>query len=469
MAKSHLPPWLLLLLLPTLCGPGTAVWATSPLACAQGPEFWCQSLEQALQCKALGHCLQEVWGHVGADDLCQECQDIVNILTKMTKEAIFQDTIRKFLEHECDVLPLKLLVPQCHHVLDVYFPLTITYFQSQINAKAICQHLGLCQPGSPEPPLDPLPDKLVLPTLLGALPAKPGPHTQDLSAQRFPIPLPLCWLCRTLLKRIQAMIPKGVLAMAVAQVCHVVPLVVGGICQCLAERYTVILLEVLLGHVLPQLVCGLVLRCSSVDSIGQVPPTLEALPGEWLPQDPECRLCMSVTTQARNISEQTRPQAVYHACLSSQLDKQECEQFVELHTPQLLSLLSRGWDARAICQPESQPNTRATSVLSGKQQEPCAPQQVCRETPQPSLQQSHTRLPQPPRGQADQILPPHPHPHLTPETGFTATCSQSTKFKIQKREAGAVTQQVGPPPAVPACHVGTSLSSSCSTPDPAPC
>uniref|UniRef100_A0A5F9CGG1 Pulmonary surfactant-associated protein B n=1 Tax=Oryctolagus cuniculus TaxID=9986 RepID=A0A5F9CGG1_RABIT len=398
MAKSHLPPWLLLLLLPTLCGPGTAVWATSPLACAQGPEFWCQSLEQALQCKALGHCLQEVWGHVGADDLCQECQDIVNILTKMTKEAIFQDTIRKFLEHECDVLPLKLLVPQCHHVLDVYFPLTITYFQSQINAKAICQHLGLCQPGSPEPPLDPLPDKLVLPTLLGALPAKPGPHTQDLSAQRFPIPLPLCWLCRTLLKRIQAMIPKGVLAMAVAQVCHVVPLVVGGICQCLAERYTVILLEVLLGHVLPQLVCGLVLRCSSVDSIGQVPPTLEALPGEWLPQDPECRLCMSVTTQARNISEQTRPQAVYHACLSSQLDKQECEQFVELHTPQLLSLLSRGWDARAICQdlalvdarpqcvatalppprlsqPESQPNTRATSVLSGKQQEPCAPQQ----------------------------------------------------------------------------------------------
>uniref|UniRef100_A0A5F9C239 Pulmonary surfactant-associated protein B n=1 Tax=Oryctolagus cuniculus TaxID=9986 RepID=A0A5F9C239_RABIT len=221
MAKSHLPPWLLLLLLPTLCGPGTAVWATSPLACAQGPEFWCQSLEQALQCKALGHCLQEVWGHVGADDLCQECQDIVNILTKMTKEAIFQDTIRKFLEHECDVLPLKLLVPQCHHVLDVYFPLTITYFQSQINAKAICQHLGLCQPGSPEPPLDPLPDKLVLPTLLGALPAKPGPHTQDLSAQRFPIPLPLCWLCRTLLKRIQAMIPKGVLAMAVAQGCHV--------------------------------------------------------------------------------------------------------------------------------------------------------------------------------------------------------------------------------------------------------
>lgn len=43
-----------------------AVWNTSSLACAQGPKFWCQSVEQALQCRALGHCLQEVWGHAGA-------------------------------------------------------------------------------------------------------------------------------------------------------------------------------------------------------------------------------------------------------------------------------------------------------------------------------------------------------------------------------------------------------------------
>nr|P15782.1 RecName: Full=Pulmonary surfactant-associated protein B; Short=SP-B; AltName: Full=8 kDa protein; AltName: Full=Pulmonary surfactant-associated proteolipid SPL(Phe) [Sus scrofa] len=79
----------------------------------------------------------------------------------------------------------------------------------------------------------------------------------------FPIPLPFCWLCRTLIKRIQAVVPKGVLLKAVAQVCHVVPLPVGGICQCLAERYIVICLNMLLDRTLPQLVCGLVLRCSS--------------------------------------------------------------------------------------------------------------------------------------------------------------------------------------------------------------
>ncbi|PNI42572.1 SFTPB isoform 3, partial [Pan troglodytes] len=353
----HLLQWLLLLL-PTLCGPGTAAWTTSSLACAQGPEFWCQSLEQALQCRALGHCLQEVWGHVGADDLCQECEDIVHILNKMAKEAIFQDTMRKFLEQECNILPLKLLMPQCNQVLDDYFPLVIDYFQNQIDSNGICMHLGLCKSRQPEPeqepgmsdplpkplrdPLpDPLLDKLVLPVLPGALQARPGPHTQDLSEQQFPIPLPYCWLCRALIKRIQAMIPKGALAVAVAQVCRVVPLVAGGICQCLAERYSVILLDTLLGRMLPQLVCRLVLRCSMDDSAG---------PREWLPRDSECRLCMSVTTQAGNSSEQAIPQAMLQACVGSWLDREKCKQFVEQHTPQLLTLVPRGWDAHTTCQ-----------------------------------------------------------------------------------------------------------------------
>ncbi|KAM5227270.1 pulmonary surfactant-associated protein B [Ctenodactylus gundi] len=359
MANSHPLPWLLLL--STLCGPSSAVWMASSPTCDQGPEFWCQSLEQALQCRALGHCLQEVWGHVGADDLCQECEDIAHILTKMAKEAIFQKTIRNFLENECDVLSLKLLVPQCHRVLEIYFPQIINYFQSQITPKNICQQLGLCRPGQPEqepgmpdplsdPQLNPLPGRLILPMLPAALSERPGPHTQDLLAQQFPIPLPFCWLCRALIKRVQAMIPKGVLAMAVAQVCHVVPLVVGGICQCLAERYTILLLDALMSRMLPQLVCGLILRCSSENIVGLAFPTLGSLQKDWLPQDSECQLCMSVTAQAWNSSEQARPQAMRQACLSSWLDRQKCKQFVEHYTPQLLALVPRGWDAHTTCQ-----------------------------------------------------------------------------------------------------------------------
>lgn len=38
--------------------------------------------------------------------------------------------------------------------------------------------------------------------------ASTGFSPQDLSEQQFPIPLPYCWLCKALIKRIQAMIPK---------------------------------------------------------------------------------------------------------------------------------------------------------------------------------------------------------------------------------------------------------------------
>lgn len=40
--------------------------------------------------------------------------------------------MRTFLERECDVLPLKLLVPHCRQVVDFYFPLVIDCLQNQI-------------------------------------------------------------------------------------------------------------------------------------------------------------------------------------------------------------------------------------------------------------------------------------------------------------------------------------------------
>ncbi|MXQ83260.1 hypothetical protein E5288_WYG018732 [Bos mutus] len=326
------------------------------------------------------------------DDLCQECENISRLLTKMAKEAIFQDTVRKFLEQECDVLPLKLLAPLCRQLLDTYFPLIIDHFQSHMNPKFICQHVGLCKPRHPEPgkgpePWGPLLDKLALPLLPGVPQAKPGPQTQDLSEQLFPIPIPYCWLCRTLIKRIQTVIPKGVLAMTVAQVCHVVPLLVGGICQCLVERYSVILLDTLLGRMLPQLVCGLVLRCSSEDSAGPALPALGSLPGEWLPQDSDCQLCMFVTTQAGNSSEQAMPQAMRQACLGTWLDRQKCERFVEENAPRLQTLVSSGWDAHMACQAELKapegPGSAISTVLS-QNRSPSCPESPWRSVPGPA-------------------------------------------------------------------------------------
>lgn len=92
--------------------------------------------------------------------------------------------------------------------------------------------------------------------------------------------------------------PQSVLAPVVAQVCHVVPLVAGGICQCLAERYTIILLDVLLGRMLPQLVCGLVLRCSLESGAGPGEPAAPALPLPTLTPSPSP--AFPCTTEDRN-------------------------------------------------------------------------------------------------------------------------------------------------------------------------
>lgn len=61
--------------------------------------------------------------------------------------------MKKFLKRECDAFPVKLLVPQCHRVLDIYFPMVINYFQTHVVSNRIhslncptqpptCDHTG---------------------------------------------------------------------------------------------------------------------------------------------------------------------------------------------------------------------------------------------------------------------------------------------------------------------------------------
>ena len=63
------------------------------------------------------------------------------------------------------------------------------------------------------------------------------------------MPLPLCWLCSTFMACAEATIPKQALWTAAAELCRVLLVAVVGTCQCLAQRYMVLALEGLLGHV----------------------------------------------------------------------------------------------------------------------------------------------------------------------------------------------------------------------------
>ncbi|CAM9758936.1 unnamed protein product [Bubo scandiacus] len=117
---------------------------------------------------------------------------------------------------------------------------------------AICAHLTLC-PGEPggAPAAPPL----------GAL----STRLQVAAGEALPVPLPLCWLCRTFLTRAEAAVPKEKVAAAAAGLCRVLPAVVAGACQCLAQRYAVLALEGVLGRLGPRLLCHLLLACRPED------------------------------------------------------------------------------------------------------------------------------------------------------------------------------------------------------------
>lgn len=100
---------------------------------------------------------------------------------------------------------------------------------------------------------------------------------QAATSKALPIPLPLCWLCRTFLARAEATIPKQAVAEAATKLCRVLPVVVVGACQCLVQRYGVLLVEEVLGRLGPRLLCRLLLSCGPEDGYAPSSPPRQTL------------------------------------------------------------------------------------------------------------------------------------------------------------------------------------------------
>ncbi|KAM6369662.1 pulmonary surfactant-associated protein B [Pluvialis apricaria] len=256
MAPPPSPSPALALLLALLCAtPGLGVPGGR---CGVPPPTWCQSWETALRCGALGHCVRHVWAPP-TTDICADCQQIITLLIHMANESATKVAVEGFLRRECAALPVPTMVPPCQNLVHEYFSLLLADLEGHFKPSAICAHLELC-PGEP-----------------GGAPAVPllralSTRLQVAAGEALPVPLPLCWLCRTLLARAEATIPKEGVAEAAAGLCRVLPVVVTGACQCLAQRYVVLALEGALHRLAPYLLCHLLLGCRSEDSYSLVSP-----------------------------------------------------------------------------------------------------------------------------------------------------------------------------------------------------
>ncbi|XP_025068578.1 pulmonary surfactant-associated protein B isoform X1 [Alligator sinensis] len=277
---------LLQLLLLALLWGASALPALPPEDCAGGPATWCQSLAAAQRCGALELCAQLGRDRTLTEDTCSDCEQVVTLLTHMLQESPVKvpraglggcgevpmphnpDTSphpgspQQALGQKCQALPIPTIVPVCQELVDKAFALLLASLEGQVKPGVVCTQLGLC-PQGPAWSRDPLLRQLLQ-----------GLHAAYADPQALPIPLPLCWMCRSFVGRIESTIPKEGIAKAMSGLCHLLPGAVAGTCQCLAEKYTVIALQAALSQLGPRLLCGMLLMCVAEDGYGPGKPRL---------------------------------------------------------------------------------------------------------------------------------------------------------------------------------------------------
>ncbi|XP_060106685.1 pulmonary surfactant-associated protein B [Heteronotia binoei] len=317
--------------------------------CAKGPTYSCKNLMTAIQCGTLQHCILAGWNPT-INDSCTDCEQIVNILIRMAKESSFKEIIRKYLDRECTTLPLQTLVPRCQTLVDTYLDLFISSLEGQIKPLSVCTKLGLCHS-------EPLESKntfdMLVPVveqffqlLQGKALITPNSQTEENPEEELPIPLPLCWLCRSFVGRVESLIPKAAIAKVLSQLCRILPLAVAGMCECLMEKYTMIIVDLILGKLGPRLICGMMLMCATEENCG---PEINTGP---LP----CQACLTVTSQVKLSikanSTQIEIEAAFLSTCSSIYPEwqEECKSFVHQDQSKLAILLAKPWSSKRTCQ-----------------------------------------------------------------------------------------------------------------------
>ncbi|XP_069475134.1 pulmonary surfactant-associated protein B [Ambystoma mexicanum] len=325
--------------------------------CGQGEKHWCQNLLTAMRCGAVEHCLRSVWNpqQLEADTLCDNCKLIVTTAGAMVKDGSLQDYIKKVMHSECAKLPMHQLVLPCQLGVDKYLTSTVDMLLSFLKPDAICSRVGLCHTNQSGNTVEELLTNQVWEKVLPIWKKdfyRPDEQTrtQGGSDADFPIPLPLCWMCRSFIGRLEAAIPKDAIVKSAAKICLLLPLQIAGVCQCVVEKYAIILLDLILGKLGPQLVCGLVLMCATDENCSPVMPMIPVLG-----KDLGCETCVAVTTLVKqsfneNNTRLEMEEALIKACDRHHVDWHECQMFIQSHQLELFAVLTKQWDPMTTCQ-----------------------------------------------------------------------------------------------------------------------
>ncbi|KAL2296233.1 hypothetical protein Nmel_018527 [Mimus melanotis] len=287
-------PLLLALLGATPGPPGRVLTVATGLGapgggCGVPPSTWCQDWVTALRCGALGRCPHLAQGHPDMD-ICAVCQQLFDFLHQASNHSTVEVPAGVGDRCHCGGHGQR-----CHHSEALAGLCHAEAVSRRARGRPGRAHLwgarhlsagtgtawGWRWPcghrhghhGAGEA------QARSVPSTGCSVPLPQGSGGAGLAPEA--LPLPLCWLCRSLVARAEAAVPVSAVAAAVAGLCRALPLPLAGACQCLAQRYAALALEGLLGRLGPRLLCRLLLACRSGDNgdVGTLPPpwVLEAI------------------------------------------------------------------------------------------------------------------------------------------------------------------------------------------------
>uniref|UniRef100_A0A4W5JP76 Surfactant protein Ba n=1 Tax=Hucho hucho TaxID=62062 RepID=A0A4W5JP76_9TELE len=229
---------------------------------------------------------QNAWDKMNKWDSCQDCTQIIELLTDLLFNPDMQIKIRSKLEKLCDHMPGPAAPKLCREQVDKNLPLSITFLTSFVTPAQVCSVLGLCGSQSDGQQYDLLTNH-IQDTLKSAM---------TMTKVQFS---PQCTLCVYLIKLLESMLPKMAVIDMLGKVCGILPLSCREQCENLIEKYGKMLMDMLLSYITPEAICTLIQVCHGMET-----PVMESAPLS----DCDSCLTLAVLTHLQLGSNASEPQ-----------------------------------------------------------------------------------------------------------------------------------------------------------------
>nr|XP_004656049.1 proactivator polypeptide-like 1 [Jaculus jaculus] len=192
-----------LLLLSSFLSAYPASPISGPQECAKGSKVWCQDLQAAASCGAVGYCQSAVWSKPTTRSLpCTVCQDVVAAAGNGLNPDATESDILASVMKTCEWLPSQESSARCKWMVEAHSPDILRMLGEALDSAPtqVCTALTLCEPlqrhlaGSGRPLSQEDASEVVAPFLAnGAL----SFHPQQLSGEA------VCQDCVRLISRLQ--------------------------------------------------------------------------------------------------------------------------------------------------------------------------------------------------------------------------------------------------------------------------